>query len=133
MGHAPVAQLCPNCHAGPSRQPSGESPALRPTPSAGLSLPPSVLDANRPDLDLVAVELEDDAVIVVGLGMNHFAQIESHSFRAPVPWLAFLAPLVIALGEVLALPDRIHDGPVANITALTDQSAGKLATRGMIV
>src|SRR5262249_5147212 len=48
MGHAPVAQLCPNCHAGPSRQLSAESPALRPTPSAGLSLPPNVLNADCP-------------------------------------------------------------------------------------
>ena len=38
-----------------------------------------VLDSNRPDLYLVAIELEDDAIVVVSLGVDDFAEIESHA------------------------------------------------------
>jgi hypothetical protein len=36
------------------------------------------LDSNLPDLEVVVVELEDDAVIVVGLRVADPAQIEGH-------------------------------------------------------
>jgi hypothetical protein len=38
-----------------------------------------VLDSNRPDLELAAIELEDDAVVLVGLRVDDFAQIEGHA------------------------------------------------------
>jgi hypothetical protein len=34
-----------------------------------------VLDADRPDLELVANKLQDDAVVVVSLGVDDLAQI----------------------------------------------------------
>jgi hypothetical protein len=37
-----------------------------------------VLDVDRPDLDLVAIELQDDAIVVVGLGMDDLSQIQVH-------------------------------------------------------
>ena len=36
-------------------------------------------DSNRPDFEVAAIELEDDAVVVVGLRVDNFAQIESHA------------------------------------------------------
>ena len=38
-----------------------------------------VLNADRTDLGLAVLALEDNAVVVVGLGMDDFAQIESRS------------------------------------------------------
>ena len=44
-----------------------------------VSMPPgprgTVLDADRSDLDLVAVTREDDAIVVVSLGVDEFAEI----------------------------------------------------------
>ena len=47
-----------------------------------------MLDSNRPDLDLVAIELKDDAVVVVGLRVDDLAQIGDHAL-----WVSSAAAL----------------------------------------
>jgi hypothetical protein len=48
----------------------------RPDPVLGRTA--AALDTDLADLGLEAVILEDDAVVVVGLGMDHFAQVKVH-------------------------------------------------------
>jgi hypothetical protein len=44
-------------------------------PHAQYSIAPAVLNADRADLGFEAVILENDAVVVVGLGVNDLAEI----------------------------------------------------------
>ena len=46
-------------------------------PGPEIRSPRRMLDADRPDLELAVLALEDHAVVVVGLGVDDFAQIES--------------------------------------------------------
>jgi excisionase family DNA binding protein len=64
----------------PARQVCAGAPyVIREDDLARPAIRQATLDSNRSDLDLVALTLEDDAVVVVGLRVVDFAQIESHS------------------------------------------------------
>jgi hypothetical protein len=49
------------------------------------------LDVDRSDLELVAIELQDDAIVLVGLGMNDPSQATTRRSIATINQLEFLS------------------------------------------